>query len=210
MKAVVDVDFMPALTLHQPWASLVALGVKTIETRAWSTLYRGPLAIHAASTSKGFQSLPGDCEGNTEGGWVYGYVGDFQAAYCYRSSDEGTRGDSYLHRLEGPGATPDPGPCPLGAVVAVCQLVDVVPMIGPADPAPDGRFLYVDPDFVQLHGGPDDSAPAYDESQVPYGHFAPGRFAWLLGDVEQFEEPIPARGAQRLWRWRPPRERAAA
>lgn len=39
---------MKALTLHQPWASLIALGVKTIETRSWATSYRGPIAIHAA------------------------------------------------------------------------------------------------------------------------------------------------------------------
>lgn len=39
---------MKALTLTQPWASLVALGVKSVETRSWSTAYRGPLAIHAA------------------------------------------------------------------------------------------------------------------------------------------------------------------
>ncbi len=38
---------MKTLTIRQPWASLVALGVKTIETRSWSTKYRGPLAIHA-------------------------------------------------------------------------------------------------------------------------------------------------------------------
>lgn len=42
---------MKALTLTQPWASLVALGHKRVETRSWSTNYRGPLAIHAA---KGF------------------------------------------------------------------------------------------------------------------------------------------------------------
>lgn len=36
------------LTLTQPWASLVALGKKHVETRSWSTNYRGPLAIHAA------------------------------------------------------------------------------------------------------------------------------------------------------------------
>ena len=34
---------MKALTLHQPWASLMAWGVKTIETRGWATAYRGPL-----------------------------------------------------------------------------------------------------------------------------------------------------------------------
>ena len=39
---------MKALTLTQPWASLVALGLKQVETRSWSTRYRGPLAIHAA------------------------------------------------------------------------------------------------------------------------------------------------------------------
>lgn len=39
---------MKILTLWQPWATLIALGVKTHETRSWSTPYRGPLAIHAA------------------------------------------------------------------------------------------------------------------------------------------------------------------
>jgi len=32
----------------QPWAALVAIGAKRIETRSWKTSYRGPLAIHAA------------------------------------------------------------------------------------------------------------------------------------------------------------------
>lgn len=41
---------MKALTLTQPWATLVAIGAKKIETRSWSTSYRGPLAIHAAKT----------------------------------------------------------------------------------------------------------------------------------------------------------------
>lgn len=39
---------MKALTLHQPWASLIAHGFKKIETRSWGTYYRGELAIHAA------------------------------------------------------------------------------------------------------------------------------------------------------------------
>jgi hypothetical protein len=36
------------LTLTQPWATLMALGLKTIETRSWGTAYRGDVAIHAA------------------------------------------------------------------------------------------------------------------------------------------------------------------
>lgn len=39
---------MKALTLTQPWATLVAEGRKAIETRSWRTHYRGTLAIHAA------------------------------------------------------------------------------------------------------------------------------------------------------------------
>lgn len=39
---------MKAISLHQPWASLIALGFKRYETRTWSTAYRGPLAICAA------------------------------------------------------------------------------------------------------------------------------------------------------------------
>lgn len=40
------------LSLWQPFASLIAVGAKTIETRHWSTTYRGPLVIHAAKTTK--------------------------------------------------------------------------------------------------------------------------------------------------------------
>jgi len=41
---------MKALTLIQPWASLIRDGRKTIETRSWSTNHRGLLAIHAGKT----------------------------------------------------------------------------------------------------------------------------------------------------------------
>ena len=41
---------MKIISLHQPWASLIACGAKQIETRSWRTEYRGPIAIHAAKT----------------------------------------------------------------------------------------------------------------------------------------------------------------
>lgn len=41
---------MRCISLWQPWATLIAIGAKKIETRSWSTSYRGPLAIHAAKT----------------------------------------------------------------------------------------------------------------------------------------------------------------
>lgn len=36
-----------ALSLWQPWASLIVWGAKEYETRDWPTNYRGKLAIHA-------------------------------------------------------------------------------------------------------------------------------------------------------------------
>lgn len=41
---------MKAISLWQPWASLIAVGAKHHETRHWSTEHRGPIAIHAAKT----------------------------------------------------------------------------------------------------------------------------------------------------------------
>lgn len=41
---------MKVLTIRQPWASLIALGEKKIETRSWRTNYRGELLIHAGKS----------------------------------------------------------------------------------------------------------------------------------------------------------------
>jgi len=38
-----------ALTLWQPWATLIAMEAKRIETRCWKTDFRGELAIHSAA-----------------------------------------------------------------------------------------------------------------------------------------------------------------
>ncbi len=36
-----------ALSVKQPWAALLAAGVKSVEVRTWPTTRRGPLLIHA-------------------------------------------------------------------------------------------------------------------------------------------------------------------
>lgn len=43
---------MKAISLKQPWANLVADGKKTIETRKWSTKYRGDLIICSSQNPK--------------------------------------------------------------------------------------------------------------------------------------------------------------
>lgn len=39
---------LKALSLWQPWATGISLGLKKVETRGWETKHRGLLAIHAA------------------------------------------------------------------------------------------------------------------------------------------------------------------
>lgn len=41
---------MKAITIKQPWATLIVLGKKKFETRSWQTKHRGPIAIHAGKT----------------------------------------------------------------------------------------------------------------------------------------------------------------
>ena len=43
---------------------------------------------------------------------------------------------------------------------------------------------------------PEDAAAALCEC-------SPRRFGLVLGDMSAFRDPIPARGAQGVWRWRP-------
>ena len=40
---------MKVLTLKQPWATLVAEGIKEYEFRTWKTKYRGKVLIHAGA-----------------------------------------------------------------------------------------------------------------------------------------------------------------
>jgi hypothetical protein len=93
-----------ALTLTQPWASLVALGAKRIETRSWATRYRGLLAIHAAAGL-------GPVGGN-------------------RGLNQLVANEPFWSVLQAAGCTfgrRAPTGLPFGAIVAVCRLVGCVP-----------------------------------------------------------------------------------
>jgi len=39
---------MKALSIRQPWASLIVLGIKDIENRTWATRERGTILVHAS------------------------------------------------------------------------------------------------------------------------------------------------------------------
>lgn len=44
---------MKALSIKEPWISMIAMGVKTIETRVWKTKYRGPLLLCGSKKPRG-------------------------------------------------------------------------------------------------------------------------------------------------------------
>ncbi len=143
---------MKALTLTQPWATLVAIGAKRIETRSWSTSYRGPLAIHAA---KGFPK------------WAREFTAE---SLCYEAVRAG------ISRFPG---------YPLGCVLATCRLVNCVPteVLDPGD-----TVFSV-------------SLQKISDQEIQFGDFSPGRWGWVLEDVKQLLEPIPAKGTLGLWEW---------
>lgn len=98
---------MRFLTLTAPWGSLVALGCKRIETRGWSTPYRGPIAIHQGQGLKP----------------VKGYKGLFkicnQEPFKAPLTQAGILNEKGLIRLE---------QLHLGHIIAVAELVDVRPI----------------------------------------------------------------------------------
>jgi hypothetical protein len=50
-----------ALSIRQPWASLILLAGKNVENRSWPTYTRGPILIHAAQgmTKKEYEEAMG-------------------------------------------------------------------------------------------------------------------------------------------------------
>lgn len=102
---------MKAISLWQPWASAIAMGVKCIETRGWSTPYRGTLAIHAAQTKEGFATAllatPTQTAADRLELW-YSMFGSVRGGLSAMFDD-----------------------LPRGAIVATCQLAAVGPVEDP-------------------------------------------------------------------------------
>lgn len=132
---------MKVLTIREPWASLIAQGVKRVETRSWPTRYRGPLYLHAGSAP-----LP--------------------------------QSDPALSALLA--LLPDPTPA-YGQILARCVLADCIPM--------DGAYI----------------ARMQQEQPVEFlcGDYGPGRYAWLLEQVEPLAVPLPCKGRLGLWNYQP-------
>jgi hypothetical protein len=137
--------------MTQPWATLVAIGQNSIETRSWSTRYRGALAIHSA---KGFPTAARElCE---------------LSPYREVLARAGYRDAAQL---------------PRGEIIAVATLVDVIRF---------SRSTLKDIRSRALRG-------EFPPHEADFGDFSAGRYGWILANVVQLKEPVPAKGMLGLW-----------
>lgn len=89
-----------ALSLKQPWATLVAHGLKSIEIRRWATSRRGQIYIHAAKVSdlrpEAWEWLPKELQAFAA--ITGGLVGSAEITGCVAYCDAVTfRTDRALH-----------------------------------------------------------------------------------------------------------------
>ncbi|SCG82701.1 hypothetical protein DW1_1128 [Proteiniborus sp. DW1] len=144
---------MKVLSLIQPWATLIALNEKKIETRSWKTNYRGPLLIHA---SKKIEKRVCDIE-------------PFYSTLHSNGIDESNK-------------------LPTGFIIAKCNLVDCVKM---TDWQLDSSYRVIN---ATLGNG-----QIITGNELEFGDYSPGRYAWILEDIEMLKELIPAKGQLGLW-----------
>ena len=160
---------MKGLTLTQPWATLIAIGAKRIETHSWQTSYRGLLAIHA--------------------GQGLGPVGGMKGLHrlCGR--------EPFASVLAANGYSAHLMPAwglPRGCIVAVARLIDCVD----ADLMAAPGFAYRLAVDVPGRTGPIETYQwQCTDQERASGDYTPGRYAWLLADVRPLRTPVPCRGA---------------
>lgn len=156
---------MKALTLTAPYGTLIAIEAKRIETRSWATKYRGPLAIHQALGLGPVGGMRGLAERVDSEPFFRAFV---QSGLAQRHSDP----EDIIQEL------------PLGAIVAVAELVDCVQVLyeWPRNQVVSSRTRHV-----------------LSDQERAFGDYTPGRYAWLLADIRALDVPIPMRGYQGIW-----------
>jgi hypothetical protein len=172
---IFDREVLPTITLYEPWATLIVLGEKWIETRGWKTNYRGPIGIHAGTKNLVWKATR-ILEGMYEDGWR-----------ARRAFDPSIVAPGHLLGVAelvdcvpmGYVEEPDPH-----------HLTRMGKPSGEPDFSTPSYDYFTDPSKVILR----------HTRETYVGDFGPGRFAWLLDRPRRFVQPIPCRGWQRIWK----------
>lgn len=193
---------MKAITIMQPYATLIMLGVKRFETRpsppngdmrpdgvrglpGLSINAGERIAIHAAA--KAVKSGPHPC------GWNVYQKESWSDRQILTGRGRKTQVMEFgvlLGTVEVVRALPisSGADCEISAWTDLNDIVydlEVCTLVGFTE-APNGALL-ADYEYDDL------------DDQIPYGDWQPGRWAWELANVERFDTPIPAKGKQGVW-----------
>lgn len=167
---------MKALTIWQPWASLIACGAKQYETRSWATQYRGPIAIHAAARYTRKWDLPVDL--------VKVADAEMAAGRCSKWGD-----------------MPFGAVIATAELVSVWRIAYNVKM----DVEEARKYPIIGERMAEDKRetvGYDYFVPS--KKEIALGDWTPGRYAWKLANVKILQSPIPVKGKQGLWNFEMP------
>ncbi len=163
---------MMALSIWQPWATLLAAQIKLYETRGWATGYRGPIAIHAAISTEGTKLLN----------------------YGEKLSIENLL---YCAEIQ-PCAIDD---LPRGCIIATAELVGVHKIGAWLDTRAPMIMVAAGDGSSPVKTGQAYTPCKLDRQELWLGDYSPGRYAWEFANMRMLPQPIPAKGKQGLWIW---------
>lgn len=169
---------MKAITIYQPYASLIAEGHKIYEPRAFYTKYRGPIAIHSARV------IDPDV---------------FKFMLCPIST---------VLELERCGVNAyNVDNLSRSTIIAMAELVDIWEVekstIGGEIVL---RKLKNTDNLHHCQYRPTATTITLDRKEAALGDWHKGTYAWEFRNVKALELPIPAKGSPRLWDWDPETE----
>lgn len=207
-----------AINVDQPYASLLAHGIK-----GWETRPHPPAGW--PGIPEGTRRMPG-CRITPDDDVL---IVSSRKRVTSERVPEGWFYDDETGAIGGGGFGSPFGawrsyPAPLGAVLGVGRVLDVLPIVphaGCRDGSPHvciGSYGMLA--HSKLHEPWPDGETEHDISdQLPYGDWTPGRWAWRLDDVRRLTEPVteyrvewdrswtppstkptPVRGRQGVWR----------
>jgi ASCH domain len=166
---------MKALSIKQPWASLIAHGIKDIENRTWKTHFRGRIFIHASA--KWFDKPKFDeTHGNiyTDAQWLY-----IREHYRY-----------YLESLLNPKAINYR--LKVSAIIGEVEIIDCVinhESIWAEQSSIEPQEKYFMYSFAQENGADSFDGDSYDMAMIKFKKSKP-IYNWVLANPILYEKPI--------------------
>lgn len=142
---------MKAITLWQPWASALVMGVKKYETRSWAlphALIGERVAIHAAARTPKHE---------------------YERMVFIAARDGKIM------------------PNVFGAVLGAVTFTRCFRVVGQTT-----ENMITSAHFSNGHSVQVDA----------WGDYSVGRYIWFAEHPQQYDDPIPLRGGQRIWNWR--------